>query len=114
MGIFSKSRLDVRSQLGFTVLYKEYGNHVFQICYRYLQNKDISHNITAEIFTSIWERRDILHQKALSKDSWKRYLSQAAKNHVIDYLRVKKQLDIYFSRTSYKIRTYSKLYRGRG
>ena len=107
MGIFRKPTLDIRSQSGFTILYERYGAFVFHICYRYLEDKEVSHNITADIFTSIWERRDVLHQATWGKYSWKRYLSQAAKHQVFDHLRIRKQLDLYFSRTSHQIRAFS-------
>ncbi|MEM8894642.1 MAG: RNA polymerase sigma-70 factor [Bacteroidota bacterium] len=107
MSIFSQPKLDIRSESGFTILYDQYGEFVFRICYRYLEDADASHNITADIFISIWERRDTLHQETWGKYSWKRYLSQAAKHQVFDHLRIKKQLDLYFSRTSYKIRPFS-------
>ncbi|MEM9392098.1 MAG: RNA polymerase sigma-70 factor [Bacteroidota bacterium] len=107
MGIFSKPALDIRSQSGFTILYDKYGEFVFRICYRYLGDKETSHNITADIFVSIWERRDALHQETWGRYSWKRYLSQAAKHKVFDHLRIKKQLELYFSHTSHQILPYN-------
>ncbi|MEM8940049.1 MAG: RNA polymerase sigma-70 factor [Bacteroidota bacterium] len=105
MGVFSKPTLDVRSQAGFTILYEKYGDFVYHSCYRYLQDKDVSHNLTADIFTSIWERRDVLARETWKKDSWKLYLSQAAKQQVYNHLRVKRQLEIYFARTSHQLKS---------
>ncbi len=107
MGIFQKTKPDIRTKTGFTVLYEKYGEFVFYICYRYLQDKEASHNIVAEIFTSIWERRETLYQETWGKYSWKRYLSQAAKHQVFDHLRIKKQLEVYFSRSSYQFGSFS-------
>ena len=105
MGIFSRPTLDIRSQSGFTILYERYGSFVFSVCNRYIQDSEASHSITAEIFTSIWERRETLYKESVGKKSWKPYLSQAAKQQAFNHLRIKKQLEIYFSRTSDHFKT---------
>ncbi|MEM6814718.1 MAG: RNA polymerase sigma-70 factor [Bacteroidota bacterium] len=107
MSIFSKSTLDIRTQAGFTILYKSHSKFVYNVCKRYIENKDASENITSDIFTSIWERREELHRQTWGDYSWKRYLSQAAKHQVFKYLRIKKQLEIYFSHTSYEHQTFA-------
>lgn len=88
MSIFSKPQLDIRSESGFTVLYKRYYALVFDVCYDYLHDKALCENLTADIFVSIWKRRDALHQDSLIKSiKWKFYLNRAAKNKVFDHIR---------------------------
>lgn len=94
MGIFSKPRLDIRSEVGFTVLYKRYAPLVFNVCYDYLLDKALSDNLTADIFISVWDRRETLYHNSLSKQmEWKHYLNRAAKNKVVDHLRNTERLE---------------------
>ncbi|MEM6845130.1 MAG: RNA polymerase sigma-70 factor [Bacteroidota bacterium] len=98
MSIFPKRKLDIQTKAGFTILYKTYVKFVFRTCYRYLGDVAASENITAEIFTSVWERRKTLHQDAWQVDSWERYLSQAAKHKIFNHIRIKKQSDAYVTK----------------
>ncbi|MEM8894830.1 MAG: RNA polymerase sigma-70 factor, partial [Bacteroidota bacterium] len=91
------TELDIRSKEGFTLFYDIYAQFVFDICYRYLDEIEASQNITAEIFTSLWERREILHEDDWSGDAWKRYLSKAAKHKLTDHLRREDQSKRYLS-----------------
>ncbi|MEM6737980.1 MAG: RNA polymerase sigma-70 factor [Bacteroidota bacterium] len=97
MTIFRKLTFDIRTVAGFTLLYKTYLDYIFDICYSYLGDEEISKNITADIFASIWDRRDALHQEGLKKGSWKNYLARAAKNKIVDHLRSKEQSKRYLA-----------------
>ena len=98
MSIFPKRTLDIRTKAGFTILYRTYVKFVFRTCYRYLGDVAASENITSEIFTSVWERREALHQDTWQVDSWERYLSKATKHKVYNHLRIKKQFEAYLSK----------------
>ena len=95
MTIFKKPGLDIRTTSGFTVLYETYVDYVFDTCYKYLRDEDISENITSEIFASVWERRNILHQDTWKEDSWRRYLTKAVKHKIYDHLRSHEQSERY-------------------
>ncbi|MGD1892898.1 MAG: RNA polymerase sigma-70 factor [Cyclobacteriaceae bacterium] len=88
---------DIRTTEGFTILYETYVEFVFDICYRYLGELAPSQNITSEIFTSLWERRNVLYEDDWKDDSWKRYLSKAAKHKLYDFLRRQEQSKRYVS-----------------
>ncbi|MGD1895061.1 MAG: RNA polymerase sigma-70 factor [Cyclobacteriaceae bacterium] len=97
MSIFPKRTLDIRTTAGFTLLYQTYLDHVFNICYNYLEDAEVSKNITADIFASIWDRREQLQTQGLKKASWKTYLTRAAKNKIVDHLRSKEQSARYLA-----------------
>lgn len=97
MTIFKRPILDIRTVGGFTLVYQTYLDHVFNICYNYLEDEDVSKNITADIFASIWDRREQLHMKGLKKASWKTYLTSAAKNKIVDYVRSNEQSARYIA-----------------
>ncbi|MEM6841420.1 MAG: RNA polymerase sigma-70 factor [Bacteroidota bacterium] len=97
MSIFPKRTLDIRTTAGFTLLYQTYLDHVFNICYNYLEDEEVSKNMTADIFASIWDRREQLQTQGLKKASWKTYLTRAAKNKIVDYVRRKEQSTRYLA-----------------
>lgn len=88
MGIFSRPSVDIRTRAGYTRLYETYAAFVFNICFDYLEDEIISENLTADIFVSLWDRRDQLYQRSINKKmEWTHYLSKAAKNKAIDHIR---------------------------
>ncbi|MEM0941486.1 MAG: RNA polymerase sigma-70 factor [Bacteroidota bacterium] len=97
MTIFIKPKIDVRTTSGFIFIYETYLDYVFDICYKYLGDEAVSENITSDIFAWIWDRRDFLYRESLTKHSWKRYLTRAAKNKVYDYLRGMQQSEKYIA-----------------
>lgn len=97
---------DIRTEEGYTLLYKTYVDFVFDICFRYLGEEPISQNITSEIFTSIWERRNVLYKDDWRTDSWKRYLSKAAKHKIFDYLRNQEVSKEYLSKAIYEVTSF--------
>ncbi|MEM6737792.1 MAG: RNA polymerase sigma-70 factor [Bacteroidota bacterium] len=90
---------DIRTEEGFIALYNKYFQFVYENCFRYMNDDDVSENITSEIFASLWERRDDLYKEKWEKGSWKRYLARAAKHKLIDHLRSKDQLQHYLTTT---------------
>ncbi|MEM9389055.1 MAG: RNA polymerase sigma-70 factor [Bacteroidota bacterium] len=88
---------DIRTTLGFTVLYETYVDYVFDTAYKYLGDENSSENITAELFSSVWERRNVLYNKGLTRDSWKYYLTKAVKNKIYDHLRSHEQSERYLT-----------------
>lgn len=94
------NKQDIRTQLGFSALYKEHVKFVFDTCYCYLRDVDESENITSDIFTSIWERRETLNKETWEGDSWKRYLSKAVKNKVYNHIRIRNQNKTYVARVT--------------
>ena len=96
MKIFSRPVVDIRTRAGYTRLYETYAGFVFNICFDYLNDEILSENLTADIFASLWERRDFLHQSSLAKKiEWKNYLSSAAKNKIFDHIRTTEQAKKY-------------------
>ena len=91
------TKLDIRTTEGFTALYEKYADFVFDICYRYLGEIATSQNITSEIFTSLWERREVLYEDDWQGDAWKKYLSKAVKHKLTDHLRSEEQSKRYQS-----------------
>ena len=88
MRLFSKPIVDIRTRAGYTRLYETYAGFVFNICLDYLDDEVLSENLTADIFVSIWDRRELLYQSSIQrKMEWKYYLSRAAKNKAIDHIR---------------------------
>eukprot|EP01132_Coremiostelium_polycephalum_P021622 gene21622-25663_t len=67
----------------FEQLYKSYWKKVFSIIYHYITDKEISAEITQDLFASIWERRKVLTLQT----GIEQYLLRAAKLQAFDYLR---------------------------
>ena len=103
MSIFKKAKFDISTVAGFTVFYKTYVDYLFDICFQYLGDEETSKNITADIFASVWDRRDILRREGLKKDSWKSYLTRAAKNKIVDHFRGKEQIARYLATSAREI-----------
>lgn len=97
------NKSDIRTKEGFSALYATYLDYVFYICYSYTEDEIVSEEITSELFSKIWERREDLYQQTWEKDSWKHYLSKAAKHRVYDYLRSKKREAMHLSKVASKV-----------
>ncbi|MCD0488518.1 RNA polymerase sigma-70 factor [Pedobacter sp. MC2016-14] len=67
----------------FETLYRSHWKSVFGICYHYLKDQEIAEEITQDLFTSLWERRDRL----TIKTTVEKYLHRAAKLEAFEYLR---------------------------
>ena len=93
------NKQDIRTEQGFIALYNTYFQFVYEICFRYINDDDISENIASEIFASLWERREELHKEKWETGSWERYLSRAAKHKLIDHLRSREQQQRYMTTT---------------
>lgn len=68
---------------GFEHIYKSYWKKIFSIVYHYIRDKEISSEITQDLFASIWERRKVL----VLQTTIEQYLFRAAKLQAFDYLR---------------------------
>ncbi|MEM9681154.1 MAG: RNA polymerase sigma-70 factor [Bacteroidota bacterium] len=88
---------DIRTEAGFTAIYEQYVEYVYSVCYRYLSDINLSEDTASKIFTSLWERRDILYKETWNEDSWRRYLAKAVKHKVYDYFRSREQSNNYIS-----------------
>lgn len=73
----------VKNEQDFECLYKTYWKKVFGIIYHYTEDREISAELSQELFATIWEQRETLvfHQHA------KAYLFKAAKLEAFDYIR---------------------------
>lgn len=81
---FGKGRVQqVKNEQDFECLYKTYWKQVFGIIYHYTEDREISAELSQELFASIWEQRETLvfHQHV------KAYLFKAAKLEAFDYIR---------------------------
>lgn len=80
---------DIRTIEGFTKLYETYLEYVYSICFRYLQDKSESEDITSKIFTSLWERREVLSKEIEidNHNAWNRYLAKAVRLSIYNYCR---------------------------
>lgn len=77
---FALSTIDEQN---FEYLYKSYWKKVFGIIYHYTEDREISAELSQELFASIWEKRTSL---VFQKDI-KAYLFKAAKLEAFDYIR---------------------------
>ena len=69
----------------FEAIYFHYSKKVYRICLSYTQNTELSQEMTQDIFTSLWERKDEL----VITESYEKYLTKAAKFQVFQYFRKK-------------------------
>ncbi|MEM0942302.1 MAG: RNA polymerase sigma-70 factor [Bacteroidota bacterium] len=98
MNFFKLHAPDIRTVEGFTSFYQTYLDFVLHICYKYTRDETISEDITSQLFTTLWERRNELHQKKWNKDSWKYYLTKSAKHRVFDHIRSVKRAETHLSK----------------
>ncbi|WP_316803683.1 RNA polymerase sigma-70 factor [Pedobacter nototheniae] len=71
------------NEQNFECLYKSYWKKVFGIVYHYTEDKEISAELTQELFATLWEKRaSLVFQKDI-----KAYLFRAAKLEAFDYIR---------------------------
>lgn len=88
---------DIRTAEGFTAFYNLYFKFVFEICDRYVADDNISQNVTSEIFASLWERKEKLHEQSLEENFWERYLTKAVKHKIYDHFRSEERAQRYRS-----------------
>lgn len=69
----------------FKAIYDTFWEKVYAVCYNNTRDVELAKDLTQEIFTSIWERRDTL----TIEKSMDRYLVRAAKLKVAEYYRNK-------------------------
>ncbi|MEM9389141.1 MAG: RNA polymerase sigma-70 factor [Bacteroidota bacterium] len=86
---------DLRTVEGFTHFYNSYLDFVLNICFKYTKEACVAEDITAQLFTKLWERREELHQKQWDENSWKYYLTTAAKHRVFDHIRSVKRQEVH-------------------
>ncbi|MEM9833805.1 MAG: RNA polymerase sigma-70 factor [Bacteroidota bacterium] len=67
----------------FEALYDHYWEKVYAVCYHHTGNADLSQDMTQDIFTSVWERRNSLRVEK----SIEHYLVRSAKMKVFEYFR---------------------------
>ena len=67
----------------FRVLYDCYWDKGYAVCYSHTGDADISQDMTQDIFTSVWERRDTLWVER----SIEHYLVRSAKMKVVEHFR---------------------------
>jgi len=72
-------------ELNFESLYNNHWEKLYAFCFRMTRDEHISQNIVQDIFTDLWERKDVLN--ILSMES---YLFRAAKNQVLKEYRKRK------------------------
>lgn len=72
-------------ELNFESLYNKHWEKLYAFCFRMTRDEHISQNIVQDIFTDLWERKDVLN--ILSMES---YLFRAAKNQVLKEYRKRK------------------------
>lgn len=72
-------------ELNFESLYNNHWEKLYAFCFRMTRDEHISQNIVQDIFTDLWERKDVLN--ILSMES---YLFRAAKNQVSKEYRKRK------------------------
>lgn len=80
------NKLNPKTYQGFEEIYRLYFKMVYGICYSTTQNKDLSQNMTQDIFLSLWKRRENLQIKVPIKY----YLARAAKLTLMEYYRTQK------------------------
>ncbi|MEM0942289.1 MAG: sigma factor [Bacteroidota bacterium] len=98
---------DVSTSAGFTVIYKFHLKYVYSICYRYLNDHIESEDISAKIFSSIWEKRDKIDQESLQGEgAWKAYLAKAAKLKIYDYLRDQKRAEQHTAEAARELQAF--------
>ncbi|MEM0942254.1 MAG: RNA polymerase sigma-70 factor [Bacteroidota bacterium] len=100
-----RKQLDIRTEDGFTDLYKNHVDFVFLLCYRYLRDKSLSEDITSKIFASLWERRNELYEDSWQADSWKRYLTKAVKHKLYDHVRSQERVKNFESEAARTFQT---------
>ncbi len=69
----------------FKAVYDAYWEKVYAVCYNNTRNVELSQDMTQEIFTSVWERRESLSIHT----SMEHYLVRAAKLKIAEYYRNK-------------------------
>lgn len=69
----------------FEQLYIAHAKRVYRICFSFVKDPELAKEMTQDIFTSIWERRNNL----VIKESYEQYLTKAAKLQVFQHFRKK-------------------------
>ena len=67
----------------FRWIYDEYHDKVYHYCFKYIRQKEVVDEITADVFVKFWERRDRL-EKRFSANG---LLYKIARDYCIDHLR---------------------------
>lgn len=75
--------LDLTSRRDFGLLYSDFWEKVFAVCYHSTEDLELAKEMTQDIFKSIWERRHSLQVKK----SYENYLVRAAKLKVAEHFR---------------------------
>lgn len=99
-------RSDIRTAEGFTAFYNTYFQFVFEICDRYVSDDNVSQNVTAEIFASLWERREQLYDLSFEDNFWERYLTKAAKHKIYDHFRCQQRTHRYLTTAVQELSPY--------
>lgn len=73
--------LQKNSEEAFTEIYNRYWEKLFAIAYHHSHNKQLSEEVTQDVFMSLWDRRNSLEIKEL-----KAYLGTAAKFAIFKHL----------------------------
>lgn len=66
----------------FVEVYEKYWNKLYEIAYRRLPDKESAEEVVQEIFTDLWEKRDIRNIRNVEN-----YLTRAIKFAIIDHIR---------------------------
>ncbi len=70
---------------GLEAIYNQYYGHLCKQVNRILQNPTLSEDIVQDVFVKLWQKKDILITSSLSA-----YLTKAAINEALSYLRSQK------------------------
>ena len=73
--------LQKNSEGAFTEIYNRYWEKLFAIAYHHCHNKQVSEEVTQDVFMSLWDRRNSLEIKALNA-----YLGTATKFAIFKHL----------------------------
>jgi len=78
---------DNKKQLSFEQMYKEYGNRVLNLAYRFTGDADISRDLTQDVFLKVYQ--NLPHFREASQPfTW---IYRIAMNHFINYLKREKK-----------------------
>ncbi|MEM9673502.1 MAG: RNA polymerase sigma factor [Cyclobacteriaceae bacterium] len=74
---------NIQTSKEFSLLYDHYWEKVYAVCYHHTGDVDLAQDMTQDIFTSVWERRDNLR----IEKSMEHYLVKSAKMKVFEHFR---------------------------